>query len=381
MKVAVLTTDNREHYKDYGSPTPYFGTAPEALLQGFADFPDLEVHVVSCARQQLSSPPKLAPNIHFHTLFVPKLGWMTTGYQGCIRAVRRKLAQIRPDLVHGQGTEKDCAISAVLSGYPNVVTIHGNVRELARLFQARVGSFMWLAARIEDFTLKRTAGVFCHSEYTEGLVRPRTRRTWRVANPLRKAFFDRGDEPAPSGKHVLLNVGLVSPRKQQLELLTTVQELAKARQDFEFQFVGDAYPNDPYADEFLSRLRPLEEMGVARYVGTKSTAELIRAFDSASGLVHFPMEEAFGLVAAEALARNLALFVSRVGGLKDIADGVPGAELVDPEDWAGLAARIREWLERGAPRSRAAAAIMRERYEPVVIARRHVQIYQEVLAR
>jgi len=74
------------------------------------------------------------------------------------RAVRRKLKEIQPDLVHGQGTELDCAVSAVFSGFPNVVTIHGNMAELARQFRARVGSFYWLTARLENFTLKRTAG-------------------------------------------------------------------------------------------------------------------------------------------------------------------------------------------------------------------------------
>ena len=36
MKVAILTTDSREHYKEYGKREPFFGTAPEALLQGLA---------------------------------------------------------------------------------------------------------------------------------------------------------------------------------------------------------------------------------------------------------------------------------------------------------------------------------------------------------
>src|SRR5215472_8624198 len=170
MRVAILTTNNREYYKDYGAARPYFGGAPEALFEGFAKFPEVEVHVISCLRETVSAPEKLAPNIYYHAMRVPRFGWMSSGYQGCIRAIRRKLKAIRPDIVHGQGSEKECAISAVLSGFPSVVTIHGNMAELARLFGARVGSFAWLMARLEDFSLKRTAGVFCNSEYTESLV-------------------------------------------------------------------------------------------------------------------------------------------------------------------------------------------------------------------
>ena len=74
MKIALLSTDSREMLKDYKSPVPEFGTAPEALLQGFALLPDAEVHVVSCARRKMDSPAKLAPNVFFHSLCVPKLG-------------------------------------------------------------------------------------------------------------------------------------------------------------------------------------------------------------------------------------------------------------------------------------------------------------------
>jgi glycosyltransferase involved in cell wall biosynthesis len=225
MKLALLTTDNRTIFKDYGTPAPYFGTAPEALMQGFALTPEAEVHMVSCVRGKVQSPAKLAPNIFFHSLHVPKIGWMRTGYQGCIRATRKKLKEIQPEIVHGQGTEMDCAVNAVFSGWPNVVTIHGNMAELARLLEARVGSFGWLAARLENFTLKRTAGVFCNSAYTEQLVKPRTPRTWRVPNAIREQFFAPPAEPALARKCTLVNVGAVSPRKRQVELLDVARAL------------------------------------------------------------------------------------------------------------------------------------------------------------
>jgi hypothetical protein len=180
VKIAFVTTDNREHFKDYGCATPYFGTAPEALLQGFAQLGEAEIHIVSCTRVVMKSPEKLAPNIFFHSLHVPKIGWMRTLFAACIWAVRKKLRQIKPDIAHGQGTEEYCSISAVFSGWPNVVTIHGNMAPLAKMFRDPIGSYSWLAGRLENFTLKRTAGVFCNSEYTEQLVGPRSRRTWRV---------------------------------------------------------------------------------------------------------------------------------------------------------------------------------------------------------
>lgn len=380
MIVVQLTTDNREPFREYHKTAPWFGAAPKALLQGFAEMPGVEVHVVSCTQQPMAaSPEKLAGNIWFHSLLVPKLGWLRTGYQGCIRAVRKKMRELKPDIVHGQGTERDCALSAIFSGAPNVTTIHGNMAELARLFPPAFGGYGWWAARLENFTLPRTAGVFCNSDYTASLVRPRARRIWRVANPIREAFFAPVG-PAPRGdKPILLNIGVISPRKRQLELLELARELHETGLSFEIHFIGLAEPADPYAAKFLEQMRAAEQAGYARHLGLKSTTELIQCFEEGSGLIHFPSEEAFGLVVAEALARDVKFFGTRLGGIKDIAGDVPGAELLDVADWRGLGAALAAWLRAGAARPGGAAQLMRARYHPAVIARRHLEIYTEVL--
>ncbi len=340
------------------------------------------MHVVGCAQKPMKSPEKLAPNIWFHGLYVPKVGWMRTSYQGCIRAVRRRLKVIKPDLVHGQGTERECAVSAVFSRFPNVLTIHGNMAELARLFNARLGTYSWLAGQLENIAMGRALGVFCNSEYTEGLVKPRARHTWRVPNALRGEFFQPpGRQLGRQEKCILLNVGAITERKRQLELLDLARRLHEQGHKFEMQFVGLATPGDGYSTSFLDRLREAEAKGYARHLGVLGTAELMAKMDAAHGLVHFPSEEAFGLVVAEGMARGLKFFGARLGGMLDICHETPAAELFDGQDWNGLAEGIAGWLRAGHPRSPGAAELMRQRYHPEVIARRHVEIYREVLAK
>jgi glycosyltransferase involved in cell wall biosynthesis len=86
-------------------------------------------------------------------------------------------------------------------------------------------------------------------------------------------------------------------------------------------------------------------------------------------------------VVVEALARDLKLFGARVGGIPDIASGVAGVELFGVNDWHGLTSAIAAWMRNGFPRARGASQVMRARYAPEVIARRHVEIYREVLGR
>ena len=381
MRIIILTTDNREAHKDYDNPQPHFGPAPVALLEGFALLPEAEVHVVSCIRRPVAAPEKIAPNMFYHRVVVPKLGWMRTLYLGCILPVRKKIRQIRPDIVHGQGTERDCAISAVFSGFPNVMTIHGNMKAIAQVYRARIGSFHWLAARLENVALRRTAGVFCNSAYTERLVAPRTRRTWRVANALRMEFFAANPaRPAPA-LPVILNIGVAEPRKQQVELLAVARRLHERGCRFEMQFAGPLAGTTAYHAAFARKLARTQSAGYARHIGNLPPAQLVAAMDAASALVHFPIEEAFGLVVAEALTRNLKFFGAATGGIVDIAQNVEGAELIEAQNFNGLEEAIANWIKAGAPRPKDAATVMRQRYHPEIIARRHLEIYREVLRR
>jgi glycosyltransferase involved in cell wall biosynthesis len=162
-------------------------------------------------------------------------------------------------------------------------------------------------------------------------------------------------------------------------LLDVARELAQQELAFELLFVGNITPNSPYGNAFQERIKPLEEQGCARWIGTKTCHELVELLDAASGMVHFSPAESFGLAVAEGLARDLKLFAARVGGVADIAQGVPGAELFDVDDWRGLTAAIAGWVRRGFPRAHGAGEVMRVRYRPETIARQHLEVYREVL--
>ena len=131
---------------------------------------------------------------------------------------------------------------------------------------------------------------------------------------------------------------------------------------------------------FLQRIEAAERSGFARYLGTKSLAELIATLDAASALIHVPSEEAFGLVVAEALARNLKFFGTKIGGVTDIASGIEGAEVFPLEDSSALKFAIAQWLRSGCPRPESAAREMQRRYDPEVIALRHAEIYRAIIA-
>ena len=379
MRIVQLTTDNREAFRQYEKAEPWFGAAPEALLQGFATIPDIEVHVISCTQRPMHSPEKLAENIWFHSLLVKKVGWLRTGYQGCVRAVRRKVMELRPDVVHGQGTERDCAVSAVFSSFPNVVTIHGNMVAMLRFHRGTFCSYYWFAANLENLALRMTSGVFCNSAYTENLVRRRAKQAWRVPNAIREEFLSKTAEARSESTPLVVNVGVISEHKRQVQILEIADDLFRRGYRFLLQFVGSLDERSPYGRLFSERLRVARECGYAEFTLHMEVEQLVRLFDSADAMIHFPSEEAFGLVVAEGLARNLKLFVSRVGGIPDIAQGVEGVELFEPAALGELTEALQRWLKNGFLRPKSAADTIRARYRPITVAAEHVRIYQQIL--
>jgi glycosyltransferase involved in cell wall biosynthesis len=379
MKIALLTTDSREHFKDYGNPQPYFGTAPEALLEGFKEFPEeIEVHIICCLqRKPVFSPAKFSDNIYYHPLVVPKLGWMRTGYSGCIRATRRKLQEIHPDLVHGQGTERDCAISTVRSGFPNVLTIHGNMRLIADFLGSKPLSYYWLAARLEQWCLQRTAGVIAISSYTEAAVAGRTRRTWLVPNAVHPSFFH-VQQRAASPQRVLC-VANIDRRKNQLGLIEALETL-QGQGTMELRFAGRGHAEDAFFRDFNDAVaaRPW-----CRYLGPLGRTALQEELSAATLLVLASFEDNCPMVVLEAAAAGIPVAASKVGGIPDLVQDRETGMLFDPHSGPDMARVIGNLLVEEAMRQRLAARareVSLERFAPRKVAERHLQIYRDVVA-
>ena len=303
---------------------------------------------------------------------------MRTGYLGCVLATRRRLKTIRPDLVHGQGSEMDAAMCAALSGYPNVITLLGIMREMVRVLDARPGSYYWLADVLESFALRRTTGVLANSRFTQESVRARCRKTWLVANAVREPFFRTPLPAVRPAKCILINAGTVCSYKRQNELIDVAEQLHAEGLPFELHFLGAATKANTYGATFLERIQTRPYLF---HHGHKRTEDFIRELDGAAAMVHVSAIETFGLVVAEALARNLKFIGFNTAGVADIVENVDGAESFADGDWAGLKTALARWIRAGQPRPTTAAATMRERYHPQEIARQHLEVYREVLGR
>jgi len=380
MRIVQFTNDNREIQRKYHLNEPVFGPAPEALLEGFKKLGSaVEVHVVSCLQQMPKrSPEKLADNMFFHPLHVPKIGWLRTGYQGCIRATRRKIREIQPDVVHGQGTERDCAMCAVFSGFPNVLTIHGNMRLVAEFLRAKPLTYYWFASRLERLCLRKTGGVVAISSYTQSNVVPYTRRTWLVPNAVHPSFFNLPRRPDSPPR--ILCAANIGSRKNQIGLIKALESLAATR-TLKLVFAGGGSEADVYYREFQQLVG---ERPWCEYVGVLDKRALQNEMSQATVGILPSFEDNCPMVILEAAAAGLPFAASRVGGIPDLIKHNVSGLLFDPsssDEISGVIERLVSEKQSRLALAEAALASCKKHFAAESVAREHLGIYSTVLKR
>jgi len=377
MRIVQITTDSREHFKDYQRPEPYFGTAPEGLLDGFKSYPGAEIHVISCSHFPTNVPAKLADNIWFHQPLVGKWGWGRSFFAGCVKAIRSVVREIDPDIVHGQGTERDCAMAAVLSGRPNVLTIHGNMRVHAKRIENRKESYYKLAAMLESFCLKHTDGVVAISRYTEELVRNSTRRTWFLPNAVDRLCFE--IEAPPQATPRILFVGSINERKNPIGLIEACEPMLRSG-ECSIAFAGEGNQKSGYWQRFQRLLDSTPGLQLLDYLDRDA---LRREFGRTSILALPTFEDNCPMVVLEGMAAGLPVAASRVGGVPDLITHEIDGLMFNPHDPADVRTFLERLVREPETRSRVgsrARLTARERFHPDVIAGEHLKIYSEVLS-
>lgn len=158
-----------------------------------------------------------------------------------------------------------------------------------------------------------------------------------------------------------------------LEIFKRIRTQVRAR----LVMVGDG-PDRPAVE------RQAADDGLADVVDFVGEQQDIVSWLSSADLFLLPSsQESFGLAALEAMACEVPVIASRVGGLPEvITDGVTGF-ICDPSDTDGMAARGIRVLTDAALRQRiglAAAADVQQRFCVSVVVPQYEQYYEDVLA-
>jgi glycosyltransferase involved in cell wall biosynthesis len=190
----------------------------------------------------------------------------------------------------------------------------------------------------------------------------------------------------PAEEAIVLFVGTLEPRKQVDRLLLALPHVRKSVPSVSVVVIGTgqvAGTGDQTA--LLQRIVRENELNDAvRFVGRVSDAELVRWYSAADVFALPSSSEGQGIAALEAMACELPVVGSAVGGLLEtIDDGRTGA-LVPPGDVAALADRLIALLRDACLRERlgsAAREMVATRFSWQRTVTDTMAVYEDVLAK
>jgi glycosyltransferase involved in cell wall biosynthesis len=355
----------------------------EAVIRNLATelalLPDLDVHILTCVRGAREAREIEYRGVHLH--YLPgqaSLGNLTL-HRGDRRTLARALDRLRPDIVHGHGT--DAYASAVVdTAWPQVVTVHGILYKEVVLYRGLKGLVRrWALSGLERRVLQRSRHILIIARYVQEAIAPWTRATFhQVANPVDRARFDL---PATDDGRTILSVATVQQRKGQMVLVEALAQVREQAPDARLVLLGKVVEPE-YEAALKRRVDELGLQGAVHIGGFVSDEVRDQALQECAVFSLASLEESSPVSIAEAMTLGKPVVATRVGGVPDlVAEGRTGY-LTDHGDVAGTAeALLRILGDAGHRRTlgEAGAARARADFHPEAVARQTVAVYEQII--
>lgn len=163
-----------------------------------------------------------------------------------------------------------------------------------------------------------------------------------VAGPsARSASRDTTGEDVAPARPLVVCIGSLGRRKNQVALVEAAELLWREGLDFEVRLLGHLGPEQTPMTTLVPELRELgRPLTLEPAVGDD---RIVATLDAARCVVFPSLHEGFGLPVAEALSHGVPVITSDFGSLREVAEG-QGALIVDPEDVTALADALRTVL-------------------------------------
>ena len=360
-----------------------FHPAIQALLEGLQNSRAVRISAVFPQDPHFSPTLPKARNIFPYPVQVPATTgtWPGRGFLARARLLRAALHSICPDLVHGQGTEKEAGWVAVTSGFPSVITLHGLMQEVAAEPCHRWVLRYRLAAWVEKMALQRADRVIALSPHARTLIKRTNPRAFEIPNAIRSEFFQIPSLPSRSSREPLvLFSGHLTPAKRPDWFIRGVQELWRQGRRFRARMLGLGDPRHPYVRGMIQMLEPgVNGRRISLEMNSRDVARHIREADI---LFHPSRLENQSTSVAEAMAAGRCVVAADIPGNVSLLD--QGAGWLFPSQDFRAAQQILDSVIADPGRRILAAQAGRlkaAKFQPSQVARATEEVYRTVLPR
>ena len=334
---------------------------------------DLEVHWLVLNSKVVSPLEVPWKNQVFHVLPTETKGRASTLFAKDRRRIRKVLDAIRPDLVHGWGSEDVHGFAAVTSGYRSVVSMQGILSHY--IFKCLMHPRYYLQSLVELFILWRADRITAESAWGKNCILRRNpfAQVSLVEYGVQSHFFDIAWTPNPV-KPVVIFVGSITPRKGIQDLIAAFRDPSLAHA--ELWVVGGE------SGAWGEKLRSRSPQNV-HWLGRKTSQEIATLLGQAWCLALPTRADTSPNVVKEARVIGLPVVSTPCGGQASyIVDGKNGF-LVRPGDIGALRSSLQSLLADFETCKRLGAHLHREQrefFDPQQTAKGFHRVYLEMLA-
>lgn len=393
MRIALLGDFDTFLFRGLERPLShsYYRLSPGLnLARGFSELGIRDVHYLVVTPEVNRPTIDQGPFGVLHRLPCPRFSGSTGFFLWRRRLLLQELARIQPDIVHGQGTEREYAFTAVTSPYPSVVTIHGIMHRVHRVTPPPLLSLNRVPRWIEKIVTRKATDVICLSRAVEDFFHERRSpaRCHLIPNAVAPCFFEVRPRPRTKKKQSILFVGNIYPLKGLDYLVDALAiVLKRIESDIVLRVIGGKSIGEG-EPAYQSMLRErATRLGIADHIewlGVRREQEVAAALRQTDVLVLPSFQETAPMSVAEAMAVGVPVVATRVGGTPELVEHEKTGLLVAPGNSEELADAIRRLLADAELRRRFGAegrAKALERYAPRVVAEKTLAVYNDICQR
>lgn len=352
------------------------------LAKALADIPNCEVHVLTNA-PLLKTKTIKTENISIHFIgHLPKINYIDylTRFRYSKFIINRMLYEIKPDLVHGSGTDHEYAYVSLKSKYPNIFTVHYVMKDLVKELNSHKLSFNSLLAKYEKISLSRSKYMISVSKHVANRFPEFNGRIFVIYNPIADLFF-RQETSKESKEFDIVYVGDIIPRKGVLNLIKSVNILISYFPELSVVLIGAGFNKSYYKKvrEYIIASRLEKHIKI---LGRREPNEIASIISKSKVFVLPSKGESFSMVCAEAQAVGIPVVAYRIGGPDEVViDGKTGI-LVEPDNLNQLSKATKLLLQDSdlaKKMGKAGRTSAKERFHPHSIANKTYDAYKFVI--
>ena len=301
------------------------------LPEAFSKIQALEMHWITLSDQVEKEMTFPVDGAFFHVLPTSKKGRAASFFVQDRRRIKECLNKVRPDVVHGWGTEDVYALAAVTSGYPHLISMQGILSAL--ILKSWMHPREYFQALLEIWCLRKAQLVTTESNWGAAVVRRRrgNKPMEVVEYGVQKTFFSTQWKPAAENNFTIF-VGSIRAGKGIQDLIEAFR--SPALSSSELVVIGGVH------GEWAEKLQKTAPHNI-RWLGRKSAEETAQYMAKAWCLALPTRADTSPNVVKEARVIGLPVITTRNGGQASyVQDGEDGY-FVECGDVKGLVQKLR----------------------------------------